>query len=292
VVGHTAYDHLFRVQRFPERHASSPVRDHHTYFGGGGANVAAGIARLGGSCTLISAVGPDFPGSEYDRWMQGLGVIRDYFVVQDRCTPTAYVFTDDNGDQITFFEWGASEFFHHATAPSLERVHLATADPDFNARVAAASSFVSFDPGQDLPWYSVEQLETILDSLTLLFTNRYEIDRLCQMMDTTQEKLIERIPLVVITLDVRGSLLFDDGNQYTIPVVPVTLADPTGAGDAYRAGFLTAYEQQYPPSVCARVGSVTASFAVEKAGCQTNLPDWAAMEERYRRYFGTLTKDG
>jgi sugar/nucleoside kinase (ribokinase family) len=291
VVGHTAYDHLFQVERFPERHASSPIREHHTYFGGGGANVAAGIARLGGACTLISAVGSDFLGSEYDRWLQTLGVIRDYFVVKDRCTPIAYIFTEDAGDQITFFEWGASEYFHHAEAPSLDKVHLATADPDFNARVAKGSSFVSYDPGQDLPWYSVEQLETILDALTLLFANRHEVDRLCGMLRITQGDLIARVPLVVITRDVRGSLLFEGGNRYSIPIVPVTLADPTGAGDAYRAGFLTAYEQGYSPLICARVGTVTASFAVEKVGCQTNLPDWTAMEERYCRHFGELSKE-
>jgi inosine-guanosine kinase (EC 2.7.1.73)/cytidine kinase (EC 2.7.1.-) len=223
--------------------------------------------------------------------MESLGVVRDYFVVNDRCTPSAYVFTDDTGDQITFFEWGASEFFHRAEAPALERVHLATADPDFNARVARNSSFVSFDPGQDLPWYSVEQLKTILDSLTILFANRHEVDRLCEMLDTPQEELIEQIPLVVITLDVQGSMLFYEGQRQFIPIVPVTLADPTGAGDAYRAGFLTAYEQQYPPLVCARVGTVTASFVVEKVGCQTNLPDWQAMAERYLRHFGPLSRD-
>ncbi len=279
------------MERLPQRHASSPVRTHHIYFGGGGANVATGIARLGGSCTLISAVGPDFPGSEYDRWMESLGVRRDYFVVKDRCTPSAYVFTEDSGDQVTFFEWGASEFFHHAEAPALDRVHLATADPDFNARMARTSSFVSFDPGQDLPWYSVEQLETILESLTLLFANRHEMDRLCSMLQTTQEELIARIPLVVITLDVRGSVLFEGGNRHSIPVVPVTLADPTGAGDAYRAGFLTAYEKGYAPLLCARVGTVTASFVVETIGCQTNLPDWNQMEERYTRHFGSISKD-
>jgi sugar/nucleoside kinase (ribokinase family) len=292
VVGHTAYDQLFRVERLPERHTSSPVRQHHTYFGGGGANVAAGIARLGGPCTLISAVGPDFPGGEYDRWLQSLGVTRDYFVVKDRCTPTAYVFTDDAQDQITFFEWGASEYFHHADAPSLEKVHLATADPDFNARVASRSSFVSFDPGQDLPWYSVEQVETILDALTVLFANRHEIDRLCGMLETTLEQLIERIPVVVITRDVQGSELFEEGNHYFIPVVPVALADPTGAGDAYRAGFLSAYQKGYSSLICARVGTVTASYAVEKIGCQTNLPDWSAMEERYRGAFGPLSEGG
>lgn len=280
------------MERFPDRHASSPIRDHHAYFGGGGANVAAGIARLGGSCTLISAVGPEFPDGEYDRWLLELGVTRDLFVVKDRCTPTAYIFTDDAGDQITFFEWGASEYFHHAEAPTLARVHLATADPDFNARVAQKGTFVSFDPGQDLPWYSVEQLETILASLTLLFANRHEIDRLCEILGTTQRALIERIPMVVITMDVRGSLLFSDGEEYTVPIVPVQLADPTGAGDAYRAGFLTAYEKGYPPLSCARVGTVTASFAVERVGCQTNLPGWEMMVERYRRHFSPLEEGG
>ncbi|MDD1675742.1 MAG: carbohydrate kinase family protein [Methanomicrobiales archaeon] len=291
VVGHTARDQLFRVEKFPERHASSPVRDHHTYFGGGGANVAAGIARLGGACTLISAVGPDFPGSEYDHWLESLGVARDLFVVNDRCTPTAYIFTDDSGDQITFFEWGASEFFHHADAPALDRVHLATADPDFNSRVAAQSTFVSFDPGQDLPWYSAEQLEAIISSLSILFANRHEIDRLGEMLGVTRQDLIDRIPVVVITLDVKGSLLFEKGTHYEIPVVPVTLADPTGAGDAYRAGFLTAWEKGYPPFFCARIGTVTASFVVEKVGCQTNLPDWEHMQERYERHFGPFSKD-
>jgi ribokinase len=65
------------------------------------------------------------------------------------------------------------------------------------------------------------------------------------------------------------------------------MADPTGAGDAYRAGFLTAFSRGYDPLIACRVGTVTASYVVEKTGCQTNLPSWDRMEERYRLAFGT-----
>jgi ribokinase len=70
------------------------------------------------------------------------------------------------------------------------------------------------------------------------------------------------------------------------------MVDPTGAGDAYRAGFLTAFRRDYPLRTCAEIGSVTASFAVEACGCQTNLPDWDAMAARYARAFGTLITPG
>jgi ribokinase len=85
-----------------------------------------------------------------------------------------------------------------------------------------------------------------------------------------------------------GSTLYTGGIEYFIPVVPVTLADPTGAGDSYRAGFLSAYVRGYSPLTCCRIGTVTASFVVEHVGCQTHLPDWNMMHSRYRQNFGLL----
>ncbi|CVK32402.1 protein of unknown function [Methanoculleus bourgensis] len=119
VVGHTAIDHLFRVPDLPGRHNSTYIMDHKVYFGGGAANIAAGIATLGEKCQLISSVGGDFPGSDYDRWLRDLGVEQDFAVVEGARTATAYVFTDDAGDQETFFEWGASTAFASAEAPAL-----------------------------------------------------------------------------------------------------------------------------------------------------------------------------
>jgi nucleoside kinase len=288
VVGHTAIDHIFLVPALPEKHASTYILEHHVYYGGGAANIAAGIARLGEPVSLISAVGADFIGSEYEAWMEQLGIKRELFVEDTLSTPTAYMFTDTPGDQVTFFEWGASEVFASREAPSLDLVHLATADPDFNVRVAEKSTVVSFDPGQDLLTYSHEQLRKILDRTTLLFANRHEVASMCRSLEITQEELIRRIPISVVTMDAEGSMLYAGAERHRIPVVPVTMRDPTGAGDAYRAGFLTAYTRGYPPLTCARIGTVVASFVVEMVGCQTNLPDWKTMAERYRQFFGIL----
>jgi ribokinase len=85
-----------------------------------------------------------------------------------------------------------------------------------------------------------------------------------------------------------GSTLYMGASEHFIPVVPVTLADPTGAGDAYRAGFLSAYVRGFPPLTCCRIGTVTASYVVEHVGCQTHLPTWVQMLERYHAHFGTL----
>jgi len=102
------------------------------------------------------------------------------------------------------------------------------------------------------------------------------------------------IGLIIVTYDKDGSILYENeiiGGQYVgtietrIPAVWVEAADPTGAGDAYKAGFLTAFVKGYAPKICCQIGSVVSSFIVEKIGCQTNLPTWIQMSERYARHF-------
>ncbi len=286
VVGHTAIDHLFRVPDLPGRHNSTYITDHKVYFGGGAANIAAGIATLGEKCQLISSVGGDFPGSDYDRWLRDLGVEQDFAVVKGARTATAYVFTDDAGDQETFFEWGASAAFARAKAPALDFVHMATADPDFNVRVAEKSTFASFDPGQDLLCYTPDQLEIILANIDILFSNNHEMDRMCDMLGLERAALIASVPMVVTTRGAEGSMLYMEGEEYPVPAVRVDAVDPTGAGDGYRAGFLTAFWKGYAPLDCCRAGAVVSSFVVEQVGTQTNLPDWDRMLGRYRKVFG------
>ena len=286
VVGHTAIDHLFRVPKIPGRHNSTYITDHQVYYGGGAANIAAGIAMLGEKCRLVSSVGGEFPGSDYDLWMHNLGIMQDFTQVKDARTATAFVFTDDEGDQETYFEWGASASFSAMEAPALDFVHMATADPDFNVRVAQKSEFASFDPGQDLLRYTPDQLEIILANIDILFSNNHEMDRMCEMLGVEREALVGSVPMVITTRGAEGSLLCMDGEEHRIPAVRVEAVDPTGAGDGYRAGFLTALRRGYAPLDCCRVGAVVSSFVVEKTGTQTNLPDWDRMLVRYRKVFG------
>jgi sugar/nucleoside kinase (ribokinase family) len=288
VVGHTATDYISRVPHLPAKNCSTHISQRQIYFGGGAANIAAGIAVLGGQVTLISCTGSDFAGSGYDRWMKKIGIHQQFFVVPDANTPTAFMFTDDAGDQMTFFEWGASKAFAASEAPHLPFVHMATADPEFNCRVAERSEFTSFDPGQDVFWYTKEQLGTILANTDILFANQHEVQQMCTTLGVTRDAIIGQVGTAIFTMSGNGSTLYTGGAEHFIPVVPVTLVDPTGAGDAYRAGFLSAYVKGYPPLTCCRIGTVTASFVVEHAGCQTHLADWNAMRVRYQQYFGTL----
>jgi ribokinase len=287
IVGHTAIDHISKVPHLPKANCSTHITDRQIYFGGGASNIAAGIAMLGEKVTLHSCIGGDFAGSDYDRWMTKLGICRDFFDVPDAHTPTAFMFTDDSGDQMTFFEWGASRAFATSEAPALPFVHMATADPHFNCQVAEKSDFVSFDPGQDVFWYDKETLGTIIDNADILFANQHEVMQMCQTLSVSRADLIGKVDMAVFTMSGNGSTLYTKGDEHFIPAVPVTLADPTGAGDAYRAGFLSAFVRGYQPLTCCRIGTVTASFAVEHVGCQTHLPDWAAMEARYRQHFGS-----
>lgn len=292
VVGHTAVDHISHVHHLPEKNASTHITDRQVFFGGGAANIAAGIAALGEACTLVSCVGSDFAGSDYDRWQKSLHIRQQFFVVPDAHTPTAFMFTDNAGDQVTYFEWGASRTFASSDAPALPFVHMATADPEFNCRVAEKGGFVSFDPGQDVFWYNKEQLDTIIASADILFANHHEVKAMCETLATTKDDLIRRVTMAVFTMSGDGSCLYEGGNRHFIPAVPVSCADPTGAGDAYRAGFLSAYAKGYDPITCCRIGTTTASFVVEHPGCQTHLATWEQMAGRYRQHFGGLPACG
>jgi sugar/nucleoside kinase (ribokinase family) len=288
VVGHTAIDNISKVPHLPLANCSTHITDRQIYFGGGASNIAAGIAMLGEEVTLHSCTGSDFSGSDYDLWMHRLKIRQEFFEVKDAHTPTAFMFTDENGDQMTFFEWGASRAFATADAPALPFVHMATADPDFNCKVAEKSEFVSFDPGQDVFWYTREQLGSIINNANILFANQHEVRQMCETLGINKEMLIAKVDTAIFTMSGDGSTLYTGGNEYFIPVVPVTLADPTGAGDSYRAGFLSAYVRGYSPLTCCKIGTVTASFVVEHVGCQTHLPDWIMMQLRYQQNFGLL----
>ena len=292
VVGHTAVDHICKVSHLPAPNASSSVLDRRVFFGGGAANIAAGIAMLGGEVALISAVGGDFAGSDYDQWLDRLHVEKRFFVAPDANTATAFMFTDPQGAQMTFFEWGASRAFETEPAPALSFAHMATADPEFNVRVAEKAVFASFDPGQDLHRYTREHLTVIFDNIDILIANQHEYDGMCKTLGISRDELTNKVPIAIETRSGEGSLVTMQGTTTRVPAVKVTCADPTGAGDGFRAGFLTAYAGGYDPITAVKIGTVTASYVVEHPGCQTALADYERMIHRYTNQFGSLPEPG
>ncbi|SFM20968.1 carbohydrate kinase family protein [Methanolobus profundi] len=289
VVGHAAIDLLFDVENIAIHNESHPIIDYNQYYGGGAANIAIAIAILGGNAQLISAVGGDFASSGYEAELEKHSVDLSllYRFPEEKST-RAFVFTDRDHHQSTYFHWGASIKLKELEPPEVDFVHLATSDSTYNARIAKKAGFVSFDPGQDLVTYSKENLESILENTNILFTNKHEIQRVCDMTGRSLEDILAMIETVVVTYDASGSKIYNGGTEVTIPVVPVKALDPTGAGDAYRAGFLLAYTRGYPLEACGRIGSTVASFAVQNIGCQTDLPTWDVMKARYEENFGTF----
>ncbi len=289
VVGHTALDYIVDVENIAGKNESSPVIDYEEYPGGGAANIAVAIAKLGGKSQLISPVGTDFSSSGYEKLLKEAYVdLSRLYTIEDRKISKAFIFTDREDNQTTYFYWGASSKFKELEPEPVDFVHLATADCVYNAKIAQIAGFVSFDPGQDLVTYSKENLETILAHTDILFANKHEIKRVSEMTGKSFSELRDMIDVIVVTYDAEGSIIYRGGDQWSIPVVSVKALDPTGAGDAYRAGFLLAYTREYSLPTCGKIGSTVASFAVESRGCQTSLPTWEEMKYRYEASFGNL----
>jgi len=289
VVGHTALDYIVNVENIAGKNESSPVIDYEEYPGGGAANIAVAIAKLGGKSQLISPVGTDFSSSGYEKLLLEAGIdLSRLYNIEDRKISKAFIFTDREDNQTTYFYWGASSKFKDLEPAPADFVHLATADCVYNAKIAQISGFVSFDPGQDLVTYSKENLKTILAHTDILFANRHEIRRVSEMTGMSFSELRAMIDVIIVTYDAEGSRIYRGSEEWAIPVVSVKALDPTGAGDAYRAGFLLAYIRGYSLPTCGKIGSTVASFAVQTKGCQTSLPTWEEMKARYEVNFGKL----
>jgi nucleoside kinase len=289
IVGHTALDYIVDVERIAGKNESSPVINYEEYPGGGAANIAVAIAKLGGKSQLISPVGTDFASSGYEKLLTDACVdLSRLYRLDNQKISKAFVFTDKEKNQTTYFYWGASSKFKELKPEPTDFVHLATADSVYNSKIAQIADFVSFDPGQDLITYSKEKLEIILAHTDILFTNRHEIGRVMAMTGKSFSDLKAMIDIIVVTYDAEGSRIYTDEEEFAIPVVSVKDMDPTGAGDAYRAGFLLAFTRKYSLPTCGRIGSTVASFAVQKRGGQTGLPTWDEMKTRYEANFGKL----
>ena len=289
-IGHTAFDYIIQVKEFPLPNSSTSINKMQTLHGGAAANVAVVASNLGLKSSLVSAVGKDFIGSEYQNNLKDLAInCEDMIVIKDEKTPTAFVLTDLNNDQISYFYWGAAAEFKNSEPPykSIEKVsavHLATGDPGFNRRSGEvaydAGKLISFDPGQDLHMYSKSELESVIKISDILFGNHHEIKRIQESLNMSIDDLRDFGPDIVVTTHGEGGSSICTDNEIKIDAIIRDTVDPTGAGDSYRAGFLNAYLNGEDLETCGKFASSVASFIVEAEGCQTNVPNEDMVRKR------------
>ncbi|ABR56778.1 carbohydrate kinase family protein [Methanococcus aeolicus] len=289
-VGHIALDYIFNVAELPKPNTSVQIPTAKKYYGGAACNVAVGAVKLGISSGIISCVGQDIVSSGYSNYLKNLGVdISGVYHSENEETPKAWIFTDPQNNQITFFLWGAAKHYPELSVPSFDCdiVHLATGDAKFNVRCAKSAksngTMVSFDPGQDLPQYNKEDMEDMVNNVDFMFMNNHEYERVLDLLNVDLDYLTNKINILVITYGKDGSIIYHGGKKIEIPVIPANSIDPTGAGDSYRAGFLTAYLKGMDLYDCGKIASCMASFVVEKKGCQTNFPTWDEIMHRLEK---------
>lgn len=291
VVGTVALDTLAHVKRLAAAEATGAVeRLQPDMPGGTGGNVAMALARLGAPVRLLSAVGRDFAGTAYASLLAASGVDATALEVVELPTSRAYVFYEESGAQVTYFYAGASRAF--TAKPGLVpggRAHFCAGEISQYPALMQQAEWVSFDPGQEVFHRDLGEVEACLPHVDILFVNRNELEVLESRAGWALPRLLALgMAAVVETRGNEGTLVHTPAGRFAAPAVPVRATDPTGAGDAHRAGFLYAMDRGAELGVAARFANVLGGFAVEHVGAQAGQPTLAAALERYEKAYGAL----
>ncbi len=263
--------------------------------GGVGANIAAASARLGEKPVLLGSVGPDAKAEDYMKQLAELGVDISAVHTSKLSTASFNVITDLDDNQVGGFYPGAMADSKSLGLKPWKKLSVFVAvsahDPaGMKAQVEQCKKYglrLLYDPGQQVSNSSVSDLKAGLESAEVLIVNDYEMGALCKKVDTDPETLKAAIPVVITTLGKDGSMI--EGAAAAAPIKiavakTAKLLDPTGAGDAYRAGFLYGYLRQWELVKCGQLGSVVASFIVEQHGTQVAFSKQAVIN-RYQETF-------
>ena len=265
--------------------------------GGVGANIAYSLALLGENPVLVGSVGPD--ADHYLERLTKTGVDTSMVHVSKLPTASFNVITDSDENQVGGFYPGA--MFDAETLSFAPWEHdspiclVGPHDPAGMRRQVAEcvrwNLRLCYDVGQQVSNLSPEDLRAGVNAADVLILNEYEMAALSAKIGLDTAQIKAAVPVVVTTLGSEGSVI--EGASIPSPVragivAPIKVADPTGAGDAYRAGFLYGWRRQMDWVVCAQLGATCAAYAIENVGTQGHSFDLATVSGRYETTFGTL----
>jgi len=299
ISGSLAYDRImdfpgkFQDHILPEKihiiNVSFTVNGMKEKFGGTAGNIAYNLALLGEKPMIIATAGKDF--ADYEQWLQrhqlSLTGIRQ---IPEEFTACAYITTDEADNQITGFNPGAMKF------PSLYDFNglapentLAIISPGCIEDMRNYSRFFKeqkipyiFDPGQSIPALSGDDMMNMITGAQMLVSNDYELEMIKKSTGWTKNDILQRTGTIITTLGEHGSIMITNGNEVKIPAAKAAkLHEPTGAGDAYRAGLIKGIVMKKNLLEAAQMGAVCASYAVEKHGTQVHR---FTQEEFWNRY--------
>lgn len=267
--------------------------------GGCAANIAYTMALLGEHPRIVAAAGRDF--AEYSAWLAEQGVdVSAILRVDDEVTATCFITTDRADNQITGFYVGAmaraKEISLKASAGDhAEIMVIAPDDPDAMLRHAKeareAGIPVVYDPSFQVTAMDGERLWQGAQGAKALVLNDYEFAVFCEKTGKTEEQILAEVELLIVTLGEKGSRIRTRaGETVEVPAAKVEqVIDPTGAGDAFRGGFVSGLVRGLPLDVCGRLGSVASAFVVERYGTQSHAYTRREFQNRYEANFGPVS---
>jgi len=262
-------------------------------FGGCAGNIAYNLQLLGGTPCIMATVGDDAPA--YFERLDRLGLDRSHVRhVPGTFTAQAFITTDLDDNQITAFHPGAMTFSH------LNKVEQAGAQlgivaPDGREGMlqhardfAALGTPFIFDPGQGLPMFGGDELLDFMELADYACFNDYEAKLLCDRTGRSLEQLAQSVKALIVTRGGEGSEIYADGQRHDIPCAPAdAVVDPTGCGDAYRAGLLYGIAQGYDWPTTGRLASVMGALKIAHRGGQNHQPSREEIAQRYAAAFGS-----
>lgn len=305
VTGSIAYDY---IMVFPGRFKEHILADKMDTFsvsflvdslkrmrGGTAPNIAYNLALLGEQPTIVGTVGEDF--GEYRLWLEENGIdTSGISVVPGDFTASCFINTDQHNSQITAFYTGAMAHaatlsFHDPALAATDLVVIAPNDPQAMLKYAAECTELGlpyvYDPSMQAPRMTGAELEAGFKGARVLTGNDYEFGMMAEKMGISEDELRRRVPVTVMTKGEGGALITVGDQEYEIPIArPHNVVDPTGAGDAFRAGLIKGMVRNFSWPVAGRLGALSAVYVLEQAGTQNHSYTLSEFVARYRENFG------
>ncbi len=269
------------------------VPDMRREFGGCAGNIAYNLQMLGGDPLIMATVGQDH--AQYAQRLQELGLAQTHVrVVSDTYTAQAFITTDLDDNQITAFHPGAMNHSHENRVSDARSTSLGIVAPDGREGMIqharefheAGIPFI-FDPGQGMPMFDGPELLAFIRQASYVTVNDYEARMLEEKTGIPVEQLARMVKALVVTRGAEGSTIHADGKVLDIPSVkPEQILDPTGCGDAYRAGLLYGLANDFDWSTGGRLASLLGALKIASRGGQNHRFSREEIADRFKEAFG------
>ena len=303
ICGSLAFD---KIMQFHGRFAETLMADHmhkvnvsflvptlRTEFGGCSANIAYNLQMLGGDPLIMATIGQD--GGEYLERFERLGIpTRAIRKIADAYTAQCFVTADLDNNQINAFHPGAMQFSHENNVADCGPLRVAIIAPDGRDGMLKHAADCTrqnlpfmFDPGQQLPMFSGAELIDFIDKASYVAANDYEVEMLMDRTGLTLADIAARLDALIVTRGENGSEIHAGGERFDIPcVAAAAVVDPTGCGDAYRAGLLYGIANGFDWPTTGRLASLLGSIKIAHQGGQNHVFTAADIAGRFEQEFG------